>query len=128
MLEHRKNIGSLSQGNEIRLDDQRPVARMPKKLILMPCPCSPALTNVASRTSSKLLNSDVTGTCRARDRDCSEDNDGEVAPFSIFESMPADICAAFANSLIVMLSFSRKRLTSRPIDSSSRLFLGPSWG
>src|SRR5918994_6237951 len=43
MLEHRKDIGCLSQGDEVRLDDQWAVARMSKKLILVPCPGSPAL-------------------------------------------------------------------------------------
>jgi hypothetical protein len=50
-----------------------------------------------------------------------EDSDGEVAPFSIFDSMPADISAAFASSEMVRPSFSRKRFTSRPIASSSNL-------
>src|SRR5215208_5404155 len=43
MLKDRKDIGSLNQGDEIRLDDERAVARMSKKLILVPCPCSPSL-------------------------------------------------------------------------------------
>src|SRR5215216_4207626 len=43
MLEDRKDVGSLGQGDEIRLDDQRAVASMSKKLILVPCPCPPPL-------------------------------------------------------------------------------------
>src|SRR6185295_1679332 len=43
MLEHRKDVGGLRQGNEVGLHDQGAVARMSKKLILMPRPRSPAL-------------------------------------------------------------------------------------
>ena len=51
---------------------------------------SPALTNTASRRSSKRRNNAVTGTPSALDSACSVVSDAEVTPFSIFDSMPSE--------------------------------------
>ncbi len=78
----------------------------------------PARTKVASSSSSYFLKKDVTGTCSARERACSVASEGEVIPFSIFDSMPADRPEALASSATVMSSFLRNSRTSPPIDTS----------
>ena len=78
----------------------------------------PAFTKVASWISSNERNSAVTGTLSARDNACKVPSDGEVEPFSIFDSIPAEMPDDLASSAMVRPSFSRKARTSRPIDCS----------
>ncbi len=81
----------------------------------------PARTKVASCSSSNLRKKAVTGTCRAFESSRRVASEGDVCPFSIFESMPVDMLAIAASSATVMLSLRRKSRTSRPIASSRLL-------
>ncbi len=54
----------------------------------------PALTNEQSRRSSLSANSRLIGTLSALASASSVASDGEIEPFSIFDSMPAEMPAA----------------------------------
>ena len=95
-------------------------ARVPRRSTSSP---SPALTKTALRSSSKRRKKAVTGTPSARDSACSVVSDGEVMPFSIFDSMPSEMSVATARSATVMPSFLRNARTSRPIATSSTFSL-----
>jgi len=63
---------------------------VPRRSIRTPCP---ALTNEQSRRSSDSASRLLIDTLRALANALSVDSDGEMLPFSIFDSMPALIPA-----------------------------------
>src|SRR5262249_12565869 len=79
----------------------------------------PAFTNEQSRRSSVSANRALIGTLSAWASATRVASDGEIAPFSIFDSMPAEIPAARPSSATVKSSDLRRRRTSAPIPASS---------
>src|SRR5882757_9486484 len=86
----------------------------------MRTPC-PALTNEQSRRSSDSANRLLIETLSAFARAPIVDSDGEIDPFSIFDSMPAEMPAAVPSSATVRSRPLRSRRTSVPISSSTLL-------
>ena len=77
----------------------KPPRAVPRRSIVRP---SPAFTKVASRSSSKRRKKAVTGTSKARDSPRRVASEGEMPPFSIFDSMPVESPAALASSTTVI--------------------------
>src|SRR6185312_16499497 len=83
----------------------------------MRTPC-PDLTNEQSRRSSDSANRLLIETLSALASALSVDSDGEIVPFSIFDSMPALIPAFMPSWATVRSMARRKRRTCAPISSS----------
>ena len=61
---------------------------------------------------------EVTGTCNDPESIRKVASEGDVRPFSIFDSIPGERPACLASSITVISSFRRKARTSRPIAAS----------
>src|ERR1700723_332398 len=79
----------------------------------------PAGTKEQSRRSSKVEKNVVIGTLSAFASACRLESDGEIWPFSIFDSMPPDSPAEAASSETVMPRRRRIALTCTPSACSS---------
>src|SRR5262245_38579428 len=84
----------------------------------------PPLTNEQSRRSSVSANNRLIGTLSALASASRVASDGEIAPFSIFDSMPDEIPAATPSSVTVRSSDLRSLRTSAPMPDSSERAAG----
>ena len=91
-------------------------ALVPRRSISTPWP---DLTKEQSRRSSKRSKRAVIETLSARASASSVDSEGEIAPFSILESMPGDSPAISARSTAARSSLVRSARTCEPIAASS---------
>lgn len=117
VLEGREDVGIGRQCDQIGLDDDAAgiVVDMAEQIILMAgARAAPfeldALACLDEDGIARFLEAAkkaVSGTPSARDRDCSVVSDGEMLPFSIFDSMPSEMPVAAARSVTVMPSFLR---------------------
>lgn len=117
VLEGREGVGIGRQCDEIGLDDDAAgiVVDMAEQIILMAgARAAPfeldALPRLDEDGIARFLiaaKKAVSGTPSARDSDCSVVSDGEMLPFSIFDSMPSEMPVAAARSVTVMPSFLR---------------------
>ena len=89
---------------------------VPRRSMVTPWP---ARTKEQSRCSSNVANNCVSGTLRACASDCSVASEGEIWPFSIFDSIPAEIPAATARSETVSSPRRRNKRICAPSACSS---------
>ena len=114
------------QRDQIRLDTDRTAERMTQEIVEMSGLGTAALDPHARSSLDEravpsfvaLANKRVMGTLSALARASSVPSDGEILPFSIFESIPAEIPAAAPSSATVRSIDLRNRRTWKPMLAS----------